>query len=273
MFKDNDTSPLILVVEDVHETRDGIEKLLTTDGYRVSLARDEYDATKSAQQTRPDLILVSLAGSPSEVILSARNIREHAEVGERVPVVVFCIEGIDDGQEVDVGQNVHVTRPDNFNQLRSLLARLLKNIPTTARHRSNATVTEQEFTIMSNNLQKPFTFRLLETKPRVLLELKNETDDVLTSIEILTIFLKAEDVLDGAPSQSHIRFDAIKSMLPQQTAVVSHRTWINGKPVNDERDQMGRLKVIAGEINPYVLDISWENPESKARFQRIPVGH
>jgi CheY-like chemotaxis protein len=126
MFKDNDTSRLILVVEDVHETRDGIEKLLTTDGYRVSLARDEQDATKSAQQTRPDLILVSLAGSPSEVILSARNIREHAEVGEGVPVVVFCIVGIDEGEEVDVGQNVHVTRPDNFNQLRSLLARLLK---------------------------------------------------------------------------------------------------------------------------------------------------
>jgi hypothetical protein len=126
---------------------------------------------------------------------------------------------------------------------------------------------------MNNSTQKPFTFRFLETKPRVLLELKNETDDVLRSIEILTIFLKAEDVPAGAPSQSHIRFDAIKSMLPQQTAVVSHRTWINGKPVNDERDQMGRLKIITGEVSPYVLDLSWENPESKARFQRIPVGH
>jgi hypothetical protein len=54
---------------------------------------------------------------------------------------------------------------------------------------------------------------------------------------------------------------------------VSHRTWINGKPVNDDRDQMGRLKVIAGKVSLYVLDISWENAEGKARFQRIPVGH
>jgi DNA-binding response OmpR family regulator len=128
MSKDNATAPLILVVEDIHETLDGFEKLLMTDGYRVSLARDEQDAIKSARQTRPDLILVSLAGSPSEVMLCARNIRDHAAVGEQVPVVVFCVEGIDEGEEVEMSQNAHLIRPDNFNQLRSLLARLLNEI-------------------------------------------------------------------------------------------------------------------------------------------------
>jgi hypothetical protein len=54
---------------------------------------------------------------------------------------------------------------------------------------------------------------------------------------------------------------------------VSHRTWINGKPVDDKRDQMARLKVVPGEFSPYVLDISWQDAEGKARFQRIPVGH
>ena len=126
---------------------------------------------------------------------------------------------------------------------------------------------------MNNSPQKTLTARFLDTKPRVLLELTNATEKTLKSVEVLAIFLKTNTTLNGGYSQAHIRFDAIKSMLPQQTAVVSHRTWINGKPVNDERDQMGRLKVIAGEINPYVLDISWENPERKARFQRIPVGH
>jgi len=126
---------------------------------------------------------------------------------------------------------------------------------------------------MNNSKQKPLTFRFLDTKPRVLLELTNATDETLKSIEILTVFLKAEDVSNGGSSQAHIRFDAIKSMLPQQTAVLSHRTWINGKPVNDERDLMGRLKVIEGQVNLYVLDISWENAEGKSRFHRIPVGH
>ena len=120
-----DVSPIILVVEDVHETRDGIEKLLIADGYRVALARDERDAIESAHRTRPDLILVSLAGLPLDVILSARSIRQRADVGEGVPVIVFCIEGIAEGEEVEIEENVYITRPDNFNQLRRFITRLL----------------------------------------------------------------------------------------------------------------------------------------------------
>src|SRR5215204_3289715 len=127
MYEKNDRNVIILVVEDVHETRDGIERLLMADGYRVALARDEQDGIESARQQRPDLILVSLAGLPGEVIVSARRIRESAAIGEDVPVVVFCIEEIAEGDEIAIGANVHVTRPDNFNQLRSLLARLLQD--------------------------------------------------------------------------------------------------------------------------------------------------
>ena len=124
--------PVILVVEDVHETRDGIETLLMADGYRVAPARDERDAIERAQRTRPDLILVSLAGSAHDVVLSARNIRARADVGESVPVVVFSIEGIAEGEEVESGENVYLTRPDNFNQLRRLIARLLTKLSVAA---------------------------------------------------------------------------------------------------------------------------------------------
>jgi DNA-binding response OmpR family regulator len=126
MNKENDPHLIILVVEDVAETRDGIEKLLKADGYRVFVARDERDGIENAQRQRPDLILVSLAGLPSEVIVTSRRIREQATVGEDVPVVVFCVEEIGEGDEVAIGRNVYITRPDNFNQLRSLLTRLLR---------------------------------------------------------------------------------------------------------------------------------------------------
>lgn len=126
---------------------------------------------------------------------------------------------------------------------------------------------------MNNTTRKPLSFRFLDTKPRVLLELTNTTENTLKSVEILAIFLKADDTADGGLTQTHIKFDAIKSVLPQQAAVVAHRTWINGKPVNDERDQLARLKIVPGEFSPYVLDISWQDAEGKARFQRIPVGH
>lgn len=132
MIREDHTTPSILVVEDVHETRDGIEKLLKADGYAVVVARDERDGIESAQRLRPDLILVSLAGSPSDVINTAVRIREHAEVGEKVPVVVFCIAEIAEGDEVSIGKNVHLTRPDNFNQLRSLFIRLLRQAQVAA---------------------------------------------------------------------------------------------------------------------------------------------
>ena len=126
------TPSIILVVEDVNETRDGIEKLLMADGYLVTLARDEKDAIESAQRKRPNLILVSVAGLPHEVVTTARNIRELAGLEDNVPVVIFCIAEIDEGDEVAIGKNVYITRPDNFDQLRTLLARLLNGIPIAA---------------------------------------------------------------------------------------------------------------------------------------------
>lgn len=132
MYREDETRLIILVVEDVAETRDGIERLLKFDGYRVAVARDERDAIESARRKRPDLILVSLAGLPIEVIAAARRIRDHADLGVLVPVVIFCIDSIAEGADLAIGENVHISRPDNFNQLRTLLARLLPKLPVAA---------------------------------------------------------------------------------------------------------------------------------------------
>ena len=125
---------------------------------------------------------------------------------------------------------------------------------------------------MSNNSRAPLVIRFMDTKPRVLMEITNTAATTLKSVEILTVFLKDEEGT-AAPSRAHIRFDPIKSVQPNEKAVVSHRTWINGKPASDAQDQIGRLEVIAGAIKPYVLDISWEDVDGKTQFQRIAVGH
>jgi hypothetical protein len=101
----------------------------------------------------------------------------------------------------------------------------------------------------------------------------NETDQTLKSVEVLTVFLKDEETPGGGPSQAHIKFESLESIKPKEKAVLSHRTWINGKPTGSDQDQLERLKVIAGEVRPYVLDISWSDAEGKSRYQRIPVGH
>ena len=120
-------------------------------------------------------------------------------------------------------------------------------------------------------MKKPLNFRFINGPSTVLVELTNSSEMTLKAIEILTIFLKDEETPGGGPSQAHIRFDGVKSMKPGETTVLSHRTWINGKPADTHHDQMERLKLRAGQANPYALEISWEDAEGKMRFQRIPV--
>jgi len=105
----------------------------------------------------------------------------------------------------------------------------------------------------------------------MLMEITNTTASTLKFVEILTVFLKDED--QSGLSRAHIRFDPIKSVQPNEKAVVSHRTWINGRPASDAQDQIGRLEVVVGAVKPYVLDISWEDVDGKTQFQRIAVGH
>ncbi len=113
-----DSGPLILVVQDIEKTRDGLEKLLTRDGYRVDAARTEDDAVVRAQRAPPHLLLVNLGTPPATVVAVARRIRGRAGLREEVPIVIFCSEAVGEGEEVALGKQVYVTRPDNFNQLR-----------------------------------------------------------------------------------------------------------------------------------------------------------
>ncbi len=120
---------------------------------------------------------------------------------------------------------------------------------------------------------RPFTYKFLNDGPSVLLELTNATQHTLKCVEILTVFLKNEETLGAGPSQVHIRFEAVDRILPEEKSILSHTTWIDGKAADHDRDQLERLQVVSGAANPYVLDISWQDPEGKTRFQRIPVGH
>ncbi len=128
MTSDQERRSVILIVEDVEETRYGIERLLTASGYQVSTAKDEEEAIQKARLHHPDLILISMGLDAVRVLPIARRIRERAGL-EEVPVVVFCVASLNEGDEVAAGYNVYMTRPDNFDQLRALLSRLVRKLP------------------------------------------------------------------------------------------------------------------------------------------------
>lgn len=115
---------MILVVEAVQGLRDGMKDLLTTDGYRITTAKDEQDAVETARCQPPDLILVCLGEPPPDLISGVVRIRERAELSTEVPIVVFCIKAVAEGEEVAYENHVYAISPNNFNHLRLFLKRL-----------------------------------------------------------------------------------------------------------------------------------------------------
>jgi CheY-like chemotaxis protein len=117
----------LLVLEDIEETASLIEKMLNRNGYCVTLAKSEEDAICRARFNSPDLILMSLGIEPGRLLAAANRIREDAGISKDVAIVIFCVGTIPEGAVMEVDTNIYLTRPDNFNQLRELLHRLLRN--------------------------------------------------------------------------------------------------------------------------------------------------
>ena len=129
MAPDSQRNPRVLVIGDVEEIRDGIERLLTSSGYLVTTARDESGAVVNAGLQPPDLILISLGLDAAASVVMAQRIRDAAYLNHSVPVVVFCVPSLPEGAEEMAGDDIYLTRPDNFNQLRRFLNPLVAARP------------------------------------------------------------------------------------------------------------------------------------------------
>jgi CheY-like chemotaxis protein len=121
---------VILVLDDIEETRYLLKKMLEVNGCYVALARDEKDAISRACSQSPDLILMSLGLELDQLLATAHRLRKECAIGQDVAIIIFCVPTIPEGAEIEIKQNVYVTRPDNFNQLRGLLHRLLRPDPS-----------------------------------------------------------------------------------------------------------------------------------------------
>ena len=120
---------MVLIVETDDGLRGGLKDLLTADGYRIATAKDDQEAVNTARREHPDLILVCLSEPPPDLVSAVVRIRERAGIHHEVPIVVFCMKAVAEGEEVAYENHVYVISPDNFNHLRRFLKRLL---PATA---------------------------------------------------------------------------------------------------------------------------------------------
>src|SRR5271154_3237710 len=98
---------VILVLNDIEETRYLIEKILKRNGCSVELARDEKDAISRVRSQSPDLILMSLGLGVDQLLATADRIRQECALRKDVAVIIFCVPTIPEGAEIEVKQNVY----------------------------------------------------------------------------------------------------------------------------------------------------------------------
>ena len=91
----------------------------------------------------------------------------------------------------------------------------------------------------NNKTDNPFTCDFADDGSNVMLGLTNEGEQTLKCVEVLTVFLKDEDTPGGGPSQANIKFKDIESIRPKERVVLTHRTWVNGKPVDANQESTG----------------------------------
>jgi DNA-binding response OmpR family regulator len=115
----------ILLVEDVEEIRDAAAELLTANGYCVVPARNEEDAVLRATLQPLNILLVNLPGPCPHVVEIALRIRERAALSQDIPILIFGVDTIAEGAELEIEGNIHLISPDNFDQLRECIRRLL----------------------------------------------------------------------------------------------------------------------------------------------------
>jgi CheY-like chemotaxis protein len=127
MRQEDQSSQLILVVDDNESIRGLLRAFLSDSGYKVIEACDGLEAVKIATSECPDLIIMDLSMPLMDGFGAVRVLREVPEVRE-VPVIACTALDTTTHrvQAMDVGFNEFLPKPIDFNRLDSLLEQFLK---------------------------------------------------------------------------------------------------------------------------------------------------
>jgi CheY-like chemotaxis protein len=116
----------VLVVEDFEDNRFMMRRLLEMSGYQVLEATNGAEAVELAGREHPDLILMDLSLPVLDGLAATRRIRNQGGLS-KVPIIAVSAHDTADfhAEALAAGCNDYVTKPIDFDQLESLLSRLL----------------------------------------------------------------------------------------------------------------------------------------------------
>jgi CheY-like chemotaxis protein len=122
----NNRKRTVMVVEDFEDNRFMMRRLLEMSGYHVVEAVNGEQAVEVARRERPHLILMDLSLPILDGLAATRRIRQHEEL-RQVPIIAVSAHDTSDfhADALAAGCNDYVTKPIDFEQLETLLSRLL----------------------------------------------------------------------------------------------------------------------------------------------------
>lgn len=117
---------IVMVVEDFEDNRFMMRRLLEMSGYQVLEAINGEEAVELAKRERPALILMDLSLPLLDGLAATRSIRREADLRD-IPIVAVSAHDTADfhAEALAAGCNDYVTKPIDFDQLETLLKRLL----------------------------------------------------------------------------------------------------------------------------------------------------
>ncbi|MGB8508224.1 MAG: response regulator [Pyrinomonadaceae bacterium] len=127
MTDSNGTGPVVLVVEDFEDNRFMMRRLLEMSGYQVLEAVNGQEAVEMAHEKAPDIILMDLSLPKLDGLAATRRIREHDGL-KKVPIIAVSAHDTADfhADALAAGCNEYVTKPIDFDQLITLLDKLVE---------------------------------------------------------------------------------------------------------------------------------------------------
>lgn len=113
---------VVLVVDDNRDGADMLQMLIESEGFRVLTAYDGYEAVKTAQRVRPDVIVMDI-GMPGMDGNQAAHLIRSQDGGENILIIALTGWGQDSAKQLtaESGFDHHLVKPVNFEELRHFL--------------------------------------------------------------------------------------------------------------------------------------------------------
>jgi two-component system cell cycle response regulator DivK len=122
---------LVLVAEDYGPNLELITEYLEFEGFRVEPAKDGREAVAKVQALRPDIVLMDMKMPEMDGLEATRCLRREPTLRE-LPIIALTAFASreDEKTSQEAGANAHVTKPVDFDLLRSQIDRLLVKKPS-----------------------------------------------------------------------------------------------------------------------------------------------